>query len=390
MDFEYTSDQQLLRDSVARLLADRYDFDSRKRHLAAGGWSREVWRQFAELGLLGLPFDERHGGLGAGAVELLIVMESFGRHLVLEPYLATVVLGGGCLRSAASDQLQQEILPKLIDGTQLAAFAHTERQARFDLTDVAATARRSGNTWVLNGEKKYVLHGASADHLIVSARISGQRRDRLGLALFVVDSRNPGVQRRGYFTQDGSSAADITLSDVRVDNRWLLGEPGNALPIIEKAVAEGIAATCAEAVGAMERAFEITIDYLKTRKQFGTTIGSFQALQHRAVDMLVALEQARSMALYASMMSHELDPATRDQALSAAKVQICRSARFIGEQAVQLHGGIGVTEECQVGHYYRRLTMLELLFGDAAHHLSLLTATGSESTSATPPSTCSV
>ncbi len=387
MDFEYTSDQQLLRDSVTRLLADHYDFDSRRRYLAGGGFSREVWNQFAELGLLGLPFDESEGGLGAGAVELLIVMEAFGRHLVLEPYLATIVLGGGCLRHGASEQLRQELLPKLIAGTHLAAFAHVERQARFDLADVAASARPSGAGWALSGTKKYVLHGACADYLIVSARVSGEQRDRQGIGLFVVDSRSSGLQRRGYFTQDGTSAADITLEEVQVDAGWLIGVPGDALPIIEKVMTDGIAASCAEAVGAMERALEITVEYLKTRRQFGTTIGSFQALQHRAVDMLVALEQARSMALYASMMSTEPDAHERNQALSAAKVQICRSGRFIGEQAVQLHGGIGVTEECQVGHYYRRLTMLEVLFGDAAHHLSLLTATGSERTSATPPST---
>ena len=385
MDFEYNSDQQLLRDSVTRLLADKYDFESRKRYLAAGGSSREIWQQFAELGVLGLPFAESEGGLGASAVELLIVMEAFGRHLVLEPYLGTIVLGGGCLRYGASTQLRQEVVPKLIAGTHQAAFAHSERQARFDLADVATTARRNGKSWVLTGAKKYVLHGASADYLIVSARVSGEQRDRHGLGLFVVDASSPGLDRRGYFAQDGTSAADITLSNVRV--AWLIGEPDGGLPIVEKVVADGIAAACAEAVGAMERAFEMTVDYLKTRKQFGTSIGSFQALQHRAVDMLVALEQARSMALYAAMMSGESDVDARNQALSAAKVQICRSGRFIGEQAVQLHGGIGVTEECQVGHYYRRLTMLELLFGDAPHHLSLLTATGSESTSATPPST---
>jgi pimeloyl-CoA dehydrogenase small subunit len=385
MDFEYTSDQQLLKDSVTRLLADHYDFDSRKRYLAAGGASREVWNRFAELGLLGLPFGESDGGLGAGAVEQLIVMEAFGRHLILEPYLATIVLGGGCLRYGASEALRQELLPQLIAGTHLAAFAHSERQARFDLADVATTARRSGAGWVLNGTKKYVLHGASADYLIVSARVSGERRDRQGLGLFVVDSRSSGLHRRGYFTQDGTSAAEITLADVYSDRP--VGTPGDALSIVEKVIADGIAASCAEAVGAMERALEITVDYLETRKQFGVPIGSFQALQHRAVDMLVALEQARSMAAYASMMIGEPDMQERDRALSAAKIQICRSGRFIGEQAVQLHGGIGVTEECQVGHYYRRLTMLELLFGDAAHHLSLLTATGSDSTSATPPST---
>src|SRR4051794_2315725 len=305
MDFEYTSDQQLLKDSVTRLLADHYDFDSRRRYLAAGGGSREVWNRFAELGLLGLPFSESDGGLGGGAVEQLIVMEAFGRHLILEPYLATIVLGGGCLRYGASEQLRQELLPKLIAGTHLAAFAHSERQARFDLSDVATTARRSDGGWVLNGAKKYVLHGASADYLIVSARVSGEQRDRQGLGLFVVDSRSPGLQRRGYLTQDGTSAAEITLADVRSDRP--IGTPGDALPIIEKVIADGIAASCAEAVGAMERALEITVEYLETRRQFGAPIGSFQALQHRAVDMLVALEQARSMAFYASMMSGEPD-----------------------------------------------------------------------------------
>jgi pimeloyl-CoA dehydrogenase small subunit len=376
MDFEYSSDQQLLADSVTRLLADRYDFESRKRHQAGGGWSRAIWQQFAELGLLGLPFGESEGGLGAGAVELLIVMEAFGRHLVLEPYMATVVLGGGCLRYGASRELQQEILPKLMAGTHLLALGHTERQARFDLADVATTARHSGRQWVLSGEKKYVLNGDSADYLVISARVSGQQRDRQGLGLFVVDARSSGLQRKGYFTQDGTSAADVILADVRVEERWLIGELGAGLPIVEKVVAAGIAATCAEAVGVMDRALELTVDYLKARKQFGVAIGSFQALQHRAVDMLVALEQARSMALYAAMLSDAANAQERDRALSAAKVQICRSARFIGEQAVQLHGGIGVTEECQVGHYYRRLTMLELLFGDAAHHLAELGRAG--------------
>jgi pimeloyl-CoA dehydrogenase small subunit len=373
MDFEFTSDQQLLGDSVGRLLADRYDFESRKAHLAApGGWSRELWQQFAELGLLGLPFAPSDGGLGAGAVELLIVMESFGRHLVLEPYLATVILGGGCLRYGASRELQEEIVPQVIAGTHLLALAHSERQARWDLADVATTARRSGKDWVLNGTKKYVLHGASADYLIVSARVSGEQRDRQGHSLFLVEAGNPGLQRRGYRTQDGTSAADLVLTDVRVSGRSLLGTSGDALPLIEKVIADGIAATCAEAVGAMERSLDITVEYLKNRKQFGVAIGSFQALQHRAVDMLVAVEHARSMALYAAMMRDETDIEERTNALSAAKVQVSRSGRFVGEQAVQLHGGIGVTEECQVGHYYRRLTMLELLFGDAAHHLSVL------------------
>jgi len=376
MDFAYTSDQQLLQDSVGRLLADRYDFEDRKRYLANGGWSRELWQQFAEQGLLGIPFDEAAGGLGGGAVELMIVMDLFGRHLVLEPYLSTVVLGGGCLRHAGAEALARETLPKVIEGSCLLAVAHSERQARFDLADVATTARRDGSDWILNGSKPFVLHGATADQLIVSARIAGQQRDRDGLALFLLDASTPGIVRRGYRAQDGSSAAEITLTDVRASGRQLLGEAGNGLPIVEKITGDALAAVCAEAIGVMARALEITVDYLKTRKQFGVAIGSFQALQHRAVDMLVAVEQARSMALYAAMMTDDKDAAERQKALSAAKVQVCRSARFVGEQAVQLHGGIGITEECQVGHYYRRLSMVELLFGDAAHHLAALARDG--------------
>jgi pimeloyl-CoA dehydrogenase small subunit len=372
MDFDYTPDQQLLADSVTRLLQDRYDFDSRKRYLASGGFSAEMWGQFAELGLLGVPFSEQDGGLGAGAVEQLIVMEAFGRHLVLEPYLASVVLGGGCLRYGARDPLRGKLIPDVIGGTKRLALAHSERQSRFDLVDVAATARRNGYGWVLNGSKKYVLNGASADYVLVSARVSGGQRDRAGIALFAVDTSLAGIERRGYFTQDGSSAADVQLSDVQVDDSCLIGEAGKALSLIERVVGDGIAAVCAEAVGAMSAALDITVEYLKTRKQFGVTIGSFQALQHRAVDMLVMVEQARSMALYAAMMSDDSDPQERSRALSAAKVQIGRSARFVGEQAVQLHGGIGITEECHVGHYYRRLTMIELLFGDTPHHLTVL------------------
>jgi pimeloyl-CoA dehydrogenase small subunit len=376
MDFEFTSDQELLGDGLARLLADHYDFERRKSYLAAGGWSREMWSRYAQMGLLGLPFAEEDGGLGAGPVELLIVMEAFGRHLALEPYLATVVLAGGCIRYAGSAQLRAQIIPPVIEGTKLLAFAHIERQARYDLSAVDTSARLTAEGWVIDGAKHYVLQGDSADQLIVSARIGGERRDPEGVALFLVQADAAGLQRRGYFTQDGSRAADIQLSKVCVPADALIGQAGKAMPVIQRVVEDGIAAICAEAVGVMTRAHEITVDYMKVRKQFGVTIGSFQALQHRAVDMLVMIEQARSMAMYAAMMSREPDAAERGAALSATKVQIGRSGKFVGEQSVQLHGGIGVTEECQVGHYYRRLTMLDILFGDSAHHLSELARAG--------------
>jgi pimeloyl-CoA dehydrogenase small subunit len=377
MNFDFNEEQRMLKDAVDRLVTDRYGFEQRTRYLGeADGWSRELWASYAELGLLGLPFAEADGGFAGGPAETMIVMEAVGRGLLLEPYLASVVLAGGLVASAASDAQRAGILPALIAGERLLAFAHSEAQARFDLADVATSARRDGDHWILDGRKRYVLHGDCADQLIVSARVSGSRRDTDGLALFVVDANAAGLTRRGYQTQDRLRAADIALDGVRVDSTALLGVAGQALPLIEKAVDTAVAALCAEAVGAMQQAFDMTVEYLKVRKQFGVLIGSFQALQHRAVDMLVMIEQARSMAFYASMMVSDDDVSERRRAIAAAKVQINRSARFVAQQAVQLHGGIGVTEECQVGHYMRRLSMIEILFGDADHHLAQLARDG--------------
>lgn len=377
MDFELTDEQRMLKDSVLRLIAERYSFEKRKTYLAAAdGWSRDMWRQYAELGVLGLPFAESDGGLGAGPVETMIVMDAFGRGLVLEPYLATVVLGGGFLRLAGSPQQRETLIPRIADGTLVLAFAHSEDQSRYSLADVASTARRGADQWVLDGKKRFVLHGASADKLIVSARVAGERCDRSGIALFLVDSDARGVSRRDYLTQDRLRAADVTLSHVRLPADALLGVAGQALPLIEQVTDQAIAALCAEAVGCMERAHEITVEYMKIRKQFGVPIGSFQALQHRAVDMLVMIEQARSMALYATMSAGEPATDMQRRAIAAAKVQIGNSSRFVGQQAIQLHGGIGVTEECEVGHHFRRLSMIEMLFGDSAHHLAALAAAG--------------
>ncbi|OAI94796.1 acyl-CoA dehydrogenase family protein [Pseudomonas putida] len=377
MNFDLNEEQRLLKDAVDRLVADRYSFEQRTRYLAeTEGWSRDRWRDYAELGLLGLPFAEADGGFDGGPADTLTVMEAAGRGLLLEPYLATVVLAGGLFASAANAAQRADVLPALIAGERLLAFAHSEAQARYDLADVATCARRDGDDWVLDGAKRYVLHGDCADQLIVSARVSGGRRDAEGLALFLVDVQAAGVSRRGYQTQDRLRAADVTLDGVRVDDAALLGVAGQALPLIEKAVDTALAALCAEAVGAMQQACDMTVEYLKVRKQFGVAIGSFQALQHRAVDMLVMIEQARSMALYASMMASDDDARERRRAIAAAKVQINRSARFVAQQAVQLHGGIGVTEECQVGHYMRRLSMIEILFGDADHHLAQLARAG--------------
>jgi pimeloyl-CoA dehydrogenase small subunit len=377
MDFSFTDEQRLLKDSVERLLADRYGFEARQRFMKEpAGWSRELWRGYAELGLLGLPFEEKHGGIGGGPVETMIVMEAFGRALALEPFFATVVLGGGLLRLGADEAMRAALIPKIVAGDLLLAFAHAEPQSRYDLADVATTARRDGAHYVLDGAKTLVIHGDCADNVAVSARLAGARRDRDGIGLFLVDAGASGLSRRGYPTVDGLRAAEATLSGVRVRADEVIGEPGNAYPLIAWAVDAAIAALAAEAVGAMAAMHEMTVDYLKTRKQFGVPIGSFQVLQHRAAEMLMALEQARSMALFATMMAEEPDAIERRKAMSAAKVQIGRSGRIVGQQAIQLHGGIGMTMEYKVGHYFKRVTAIDALFGDADHHLAELAGLG--------------
>ena len=373
MDFDLNEEQRLLKETLDRLISDRYAFEQRQRYgRSPDGWSRELWAQYAELGLLGLPFAEQYGGSAGGPVETMIAMESFGRALALEPFFATVVLGGGFLRHGGSDDQCAALIPEIARGSLTLAFAHTERHSRYDLADISTRAVRDGAGWVLDGEKGVVLHGDTADKLIVTARIGGARRDREGVGAFIVDGAAAGVSRRGYPTQDGLRAAEIALAGVRVEPAGVLGEPGAALPLVERVVDEAIAALCAEAVGAMAVMHELTVDYLKTRRQFGREIGSFQVLQHRAVDMLVALEQARSMAMFAAMTCSAEDAAERRDAVAAAKVQIGRSGRLVGQQAIQLHGGIGMTMEFKVGHYFKRMTMIDAMFGGADHHLRAL------------------
>jgi pimeloyl-CoA dehydrogenase small subunit len=377
MDFEMSDEQRLLQESVERLLTDRYDFEARKRYMQEpGGFSRDLWRRYAELGLLGLPFDERYGGIGGGPVETMIVMEAFGRALVLEPYLATVVLCGGLLRRGGSEAQREALIPKIAGGDLMLAFAHAERQSRYELADVATTARRDGAGYVLDGAKTLVLHGDCAHKLIVSARLAGARRERDGIGLFLLDADAAGVARRAYPTIDGLHAAEVTLASARVGADAVLGEPGKAYALIERVVDAAIAALAAEAVGAMAAMQETTVDYLKTRRQFGVPIGSFQVLQHRAADMLIALEQARSMAMLATMLAEDPNDAERRRAVAAAKVQIGRSGRFVGQQAVQLSGGIGVTMEYKIGHYFKRVSAIDTLFGDADYHLAELARLG--------------
>jgi pimeloyl-CoA dehydrogenase small subunit len=377
MDFELSEEQRLLKDSVERLTTQRYDFEARKKYMKeADGWSRALWQQYVDLGLTALPFSEEHGGVGGGPVETMIVMEAFGRALALEPYYASTVIGGSLLKLGAGDKTQAEVLPKVAAGETLLAFAHIERQARYDLADVATTAKKDGAGYVLNGEKSLAIHGDCADKIIVSARVSGGQRDQNGIGLFLVDAKAPGVSRRGYPTMDGLRAAEVSLASVKVDVDAAIGEPGNAFSLLEQVSQVAIAALAAEAVGAMSAMHEITVDYLKQRKQFGVPIGNFQVLQHRAGEMLIALEQARSMAMLATMMAEEPNAEERRKAISAAKVQIGRSGKFIGQQAIQLHGGIGMTMEYKVGHYFKRVTMIDTMFGDADYHLAALARMG--------------
>jgi pimeloyl-CoA dehydrogenase small subunit len=374
LDFELSDDQRLIKESVDRLIADRYGFEARRGYRAEpGGWSREVWSQFAQLGLLGLPFAEQDGGFGGGAVETAIVMEAFGRGLVVEPYLATVVISGALIRHLADAEQRARLVPPIAAGEQIYAYAQIERQSRYSLNDVKTRAERDGDHWRLSGVKSLALHGDSADRLLVTARTEGEERDRHGIGLFLVDAGAPGVARRSYPTQDGMRAAEIELDGAHGE---ALGDPSEALPGLERAQDEVLAALSAEAVGVMQAMHELTVDYMKTRKQFGRAIGENQSLQHRAVDMYISLEQARSMSIFATMMVDAADDTERQRAMHAAKVQIGRSGRHIGQEAVQLHGGIGMTMEYAVGHYFKRLTMIERTFGDTDSHLAALARLG--------------
>ena len=375
MDFEPSDDQRLLVESVSRMLGDTYSFAQRKGYMALPeGYSPAVWSRFAEQGLLGLPFAEEYGGFGGGAQEVMLVMQAFGRVLVLEPYFPTVVLAGTALNVAGSAAQKTALLPAIAEGSLKMAFAHGERQARYDLTDVVTTAKRAGSGWVLDGSKAVVSHGEAADKIIVSARTGGDRYDEDGLTLFIVDAGASGVARRGYLSRDDTRAADISLSNVSVSDADVLGEVGGGLAIIQRVIEAGIAATAGETVGAMEAMNEMTLEYSKTRVQFGNPIGSYQVVQHRLADMFMAQEQGRSMAMLATMSIDNTDEVSRVHDIALAKVGIGQAGRYVSQSAVQMHGGIGMTEEYAVGHYFRRCMVIERLFGDPAYYLNKLAA----------------
>lgn len=370
MDFDLSDEQSMLKDSLDRLLKDSYGFEQRKKYMAdPAGFSAEMWNAYAEMGLMALPFSEEDGGLDGTPVETMIVMESLGRALALEPYFATVILGGGALKAAASADQRAELVPQIAEGSLKLALAHTERNSRYDLHHVETKAVKDGDHWRLTGQKSVVLHGEAADKIIVVARTAGDVRDENGIGLFIVDASAEGLTRRGYPTQDGARAAELSLDNVPAE---ALGDPADGLPALKKTIDGAIAALSAESIGVMSAMQELTVDYLKVRKQFGVAIGAFQVLQHKAVDMFVAIEQARSITLYATMMAGSDDAAARAQAMQAAKAEIGRGGRVCGENAIQLHGGVGMTMEYAVGHYFKRMTMIDTQFGDADFHLRAL------------------
>ena len=378
MNFDPSEEQQLLAASIRRFLAREYDFAKRRTIVASGeGWSRDVWAGLAQLGLLGLSLPGEFGGFGGGAVEQMSAMEAMGEALLVEPYVATIGLGARFVGRAGTPALQQRILPAVAAGTMCLAFAHTEADARYDLARVTTQARRAGDGYTIDGEKRVVIHGPCADTLIVSARLAGPTAGSGQIALFAIDAKAAGVSLRGHRTLDELRAADIVFDGVRVPADARIGADCDGLALIEEVVDYATALTCAEAIGAMKYANAATLDYLKTRKQFGVPIGTFQALQHRMVDMTIEYEQAKSMAFFAcASVDAESDPAARKRAVSAAKVRIADACRHVSQEAVQLHGGMGMSDEMKVSHTFRRLTMLARQFGDADHHLERFAANG--------------
>ncbi|MGV0837249.1 acyl-CoA dehydrogenase family protein [Mycolicibacterium thermoresistibile] len=372
MDFSLNDEQELLRNGLTKFLSTRYDLEkSRTAAKTGAGWQPEIWRAFAEdLGLLGATLPESVGGIGGGPVEMMVIAEALGHALVIEPYVDTVVVAGGLLQRAGGDGANR-LLEDIANGSAVVALAAAETQSGDWWQDVATTARRDGDDWVLDGTKIVATSAPLASQLLVTARTSGEQRDADGISLFVIDlgADVPGLQLHGYRTIDDRRAADVVLNGVRLPGAALVGEAGHAWPSLAQARDEGAAAVCAEAAGGMRKVLDDTVEYAKQRQQFGQPIGSFQVLQHRMVDMHMELQQAVA-AVYLAVLNLTADPDTRARAVSAAKATVGRAARFIGQNAVQLHGGMGMTEELAIGHYFKRLTAMQYEFGSTDHHLT--------------------
>ncbi|PLW83760.1 pimeloyl-CoA dehydrogenase small subunit [Kineobactrum sediminis] len=369
MNFDLTEEQQLIQGSVARFIKDNYALDTRQQLVAsATGYSDTYWSMMAELGWLGLPFAEENGGFGGNQVDTMVLMEQFGKGLVLEPYLASVVMGGGALKRA-SDALKEAVLPAVIDGTCKLCLGYAEPQSRFDLHDVATTAAADGGNFIISGHKSMVLHGGSASRIVISARTSGERTDVNGISLFLVEAEADGIQRESFQTVDGLRAAEITFKDVRVPAKNLIGELDAGYAILRAVANDAILALAAEAVGAMEMLYKDTVAYTQERVQFDHPLADFQVLQHRMVDMFMEYEQCKSLLFRATLETVQNSDELAQRSIHALKHLVGRAGIFIGENAVQLHGGMGMAEELRVGHYFKRILVIDSQFGNADYHL---------------------
>ncbi len=363
MNFNLSEEQTMIQDSIARFVQDNYALDQRNATVAqTHGFSAEHWQQFAELGWLSIPFAEEFGGFGGGPVDTMVIMQELGRGIVAEPFLPTVLLFGGLLQAGASKQLKNELIPQIIAGELQGAFAYLERQSRYEITDIKTRARQDGVNWVLNGEKTVVLNGGAARKMVVAARTSGEQSDQAGITLFLVDAFADGLESTSYRMTDGRDAANIRFTNVTAEA--VLGGTGEGYTLMAPVIDKAILAIAADALGAMESLNAQTLEYLKTRKQFGTHIGSFQALQHRMVDMFAACEKTRSL-LYRTVCAMDADNEDARRSLLALKVMVGRAGRQIGGEGIQMHGGMGMTEELSVGFYVKRLMIANILFGDA-------------------------
>jgi alkylation response protein AidB-like acyl-CoA dehydrogenase len=368
MDFSYSEEQQMLKESISKFINQSYDWDSRQTIAKSdAGFSTEHWQLFAELGWLTVPFKEEDGGFGGSAIDLMVMMEEFGKGLLVEPFLANTVLAGTVLTEAANEEQKSALLAPMMEGKLQLAFAYAEPQSRYEVANVQCSAEATGNQLVINGHKSVVLNGETADKLLVSVRTSNATTDREGISLIWVDANAEGVRRKSYANVDGQRAADVWFDNVIVPKANLLGETVAAIDVIEMAIDKAALAVCAEAVGAMQVSLTKTVEYSKIRKQFKVTLSTFQALQHRMANMFVELEQARSILLMAAMEMDRLDNRAA-KALSAAKSRIGKAARLIGQESIQIHGGIGVTDELDVGHYFKRLTAIQFSFGSTDYH----------------------
>jgi alkylation response protein AidB-like acyl-CoA dehydrogenase len=373
MNFELSEEQKMIQQSVERFVQDNYDLNTRISLSANDcGYSSDFWKSMAELGWLGLPFDESDGGFGGNQIDVLVIMEQFGKGLVLEPYLASVVMSGGALKKGASESLKNEILPGLIEGTKQLSFAYAEQQSRFDLEDVITSARKEGDGFVLNGQKSMVQNAETADHIIVAARTSGGQIDEDGITLFLIDTNSEGLSMDNFPTVDGLRASEIILENVSVSEDRVIGNIDEGFEILQSVANDAILALSAEAVGAMEVLYKDTVEYTQQREQFDHPMSEFQVLQHRMVDMFMEYEQCKSM-LYRATMESVQDPKAAQRTIHGLKHLIGKSGLFVGENAVQLHGGMGVTEELRVGHFFKRLLVIDSMFGNADHHLQKFT-----------------